>query len=233
MTTLVVLQPGYLPWLGFFDQLDKADVFVYYDDVQYDKGGWRNRNRIKTPHGRIWLTVPVLIAGHFGQAINEVAIDTEKHWARKHLRTIEQNYHAAPYFDDYFPALSALLDRPWRLLADLDVTLVEEIARWLRIETTIYKVSSLSIDGRRNERLINLCRHFGADRYLSGDAARSYLDQAIFDAAEISVEWQDYEHPKYTQLHGDFISHLSVLDLLLNCGEESLAIIRNSGVRRL
>ena len=201
--------------------------------VQYDKGGWRNRNRIKTPTGPAWLTVPVLKSGRFGQAVNEVAIDRDKRWARKHLRTIEQNYRMALCFNDYFPALRTLLDREWQLLAELDVTLTWELARWLGIETTVHRASSLSVTGSRNDRLINLCRHFDADRYLSGDAARSYLDQAMFDEAEIMVEWQEYAHPEYLQLHGDFISHLSVLDLLFNCGEESLAIIRNVSSRRL
>ncbi len=228
MTTLAVLQPGYLPWLGFFDQMLRSDVFVYYDDVQFDKHGWRNRNRIKTPAGAQWLTVPVLDRGRHGQRILEAEIDPRVPWARKHLAAIRQNYARAPFLNAYLPELEALLSRPWRLLVDLDLAVVEQMCRWLKLERRILRSSELGIVGERSERLLALCRHLGADVYLSGNAAQSYLDMALFAAHGIRVEWQNYRHPVYPQLHGEFMPFLSTLDLLFNVGPASQQIIRGN-----
>src|SRR5262245_11262834 len=120
---IVILQPGYLPWLGFFDQLVRADLFVYYDDVQYDKGGWRNRNRIKTPTGPIWLTVPIVSSGKFGQAVNEVEIDVKTAWWKKHIGSLKQNYAKAPFYKDYATGLEEIFARKHEKLVDLDLDL--------------------------------------------------------------------------------------------------------------
>ncbi len=218
MTTLVVLQPSYLPWLGYFDQMSKADVFVWYDDVQYDKHGWRNRNRIKGPKGPLWLTVPVLHKGRALQAIGAVEIDDRLSWNRKHLRSVEQLYARAPFSGAVLPRLTEILLRPWKHLVDLDIATTEWLANEFAIGTPRYRASQLGIGGDRNTRLINFCRHFQATRYISGDAARDYLDVTQFAAAGIEVVWHAYQHPKYPQLHGDFIPYLSALDLLLNMG---------------
>jgi len=218
LTTLVVLQPSYLPWLGYFDQMSKADVFVWYDDVQFDKHGWRNRNRIKGPKGPLWLTVPVLQTGRSLQTISAVEINNRLSWSRKHLRSVEQLYARAPFSSDVLPRLSGILLRPWRHLVDLDIATTEWLAHEFGIATPRHRASQLGIEGDRNTRLINLCRYFQATRYISGDAARDYLEVARFAAAGIEVVWHAYLHPQYPQLHGDFISHLSALDLLLNAG---------------
>ena len=225
MTTLVVLQPGYLPWIGYFDLLQKADVFVHYDDVQFDKHGWRNRNRLKGSRGAVWLTVPVRHSGRAGQKILEVEIDDRQNWQRKHLATVRQLYARAPYLDSIFPNLTDILDRPWRRLVELDLAVVDWLARELGITTLRYQASELNICGDRNERLLNLCRHFGATTYLSGNAARDYLDVPQFSANGIRVVWHDYAHPAYGQQHGEFVSHLSLLDLILNVGPNSLAVL--------
>lgn len=226
MTTVVVLQPGYIPWLGFFDQLIRSDVFVYYDDVQFDKHGWRNRNRIKSPTGPIWLTVPVLSGGRHGQRILDVEIDNRVPWARKHLAAIAQNYARAPYIKDYLSQLEALLSREWSLLIDLDIAVVSLMCQWLSIHRPVVRASELGIGGDKIERLLNICSHFQAECYLSGDAAKDYLDLATFEAAGINVEWQEYRHPAYRQLHGEFVPYLSALDLILNMGEASLPILK-------
>lgn len=223
---LAVLQPGYLPWLGFFDQILRSDIFVYYDDVPYDKHGWRNRNRIKTPAGPMWLTVPVIDKGRHGQFILEAEIDNQLPWARKHLGSIRQFYNRAPYFEAYYPELESLLGRPWRYLIDLDLALIERLCEWLDVRGTIIRASDLHIGGERSERLLNFCKHFGADHYLSGNAAQDYLDVARFTAQGVQVEWQNYRHPIYPQMHGAFLSHLSALDLLLNAGPTSSHILR-------
>jgi hypothetical protein len=224
MTTMAVLQPGYLPWLGFFDQLRRADVFVYYDDVQFDKHGWRNRNRIKTQSGPLWLTVPVRHGGLGFPKILEVEIDGRTPWARKHVASIRQAYARAPFLDRYLPALEELLHRKWDRLVDLDIAAAGLIAEWLGLSRRIERSSALGIGGDRSERLLNMCRHFGASVYLSGDSAQSYLDMPLFAAHGIAVEWQQYVHPTYAQLHGEFVPYLSAVDLLLNCGDESGAI---------
>jgi len=224
-TTLAVLQPGYLPWLGFFDQLLRCDVFVLYDDVPYDKHGWRNRNRLKSARGPQWISVPVLHSGRFGQRVLDVEIDGAAPWARKHLGTIRHLYAASSHLDAYLGELTGLLSRPWRMLVDLDVALIEQMCAWLDIQRAMLRASKLGIPGKRSERLLRLCQHFGATRYLTGDAARSYLDVALFEAAGIEVTWQTFQHPVYPQLHGEFVPCLSALDLLLNCGKESGAML--------
>jgi hypothetical protein len=232
VTTLVVLQPGYLPWLGYFDLLNKADVFVHYDEVAFDKHGWRNRNRVKGAKGAAWLTVPVRHRGRAGQAILDVEIEDRQNWQGKHLSTVSQFYARAPYLDAVLPKLRDILDRPWRRLVDLDLVTIDWLARELGIARQCHRASELGIGGDRNTRLLNLCRHFGATRYLSGDAARDYLDVAQFSAAGIEVSWHDYLHPTYPQQHGPFVSHLSALDLILNVGPNSLAVLSSAGHER-
>jgi hypothetical protein len=223
--TLAVLQPGYLPWLGFFDQQRRADVFVYYDDVQFDKHGWRNRNRIKSPSGPHWLTVPVRHGGLDRPKILDIQIDAGVPWARKHLQSIRHFYSKAPHLATYIPWLEQLLLQPWERLIDLDLAVARQLGSWLGIQPTVARSSELGIQGERSERLVKLCEYFGASRYLSGSAARAYLDTALFRRHGIEVEWQDYEHPVYPQQHGEFLPNLSALDLLLNCGDLSPRVL--------
>jgi hypothetical protein len=225
MTTVVVLQPGYIPWLGFFDQVRRSDVFIYYDDVQFDKNGWRNRNRIKTLKGPQWLTVPVRQTGRMGQRICEVEIEHTKKWPQRHLRTIRESYAQASFLRLYYEELAEILQREWRLLAELDIAVVALMCRWLGLERRVVRSSELNIAGGKSDRLINLCRYAGAERYLSGNSARDYLDTSLFAAANIAVEWQDYVHPSYPQLHGTFLPFMSTLDLLFNVGPGSLEVI--------
>lgn len=221
--TLAVLQPGYLPWLGFFDQMRRVDVFVHYDDVQFDKHGWRNRNRVKAPSGPHWLTVPVR---HHGKPrILDVEIDGRAPWARRHIGTIRQFYAQAPFVDRYMGPLEEVLLRGWDRLVDLDLAVATRMAEWLGVRTQIERSSSLGIEGERSERLLRLCQHFGAERYLSGSAARVYLDVDLFARHGIEVAWQDFVHPTYPQQHGAFVPYLSAIDLLLNCGDQSAAIL--------
>jgi hypothetical protein len=229
--TLVVLQPGYLPWLGFFDQMRRSDVFVYYDDVQFDKHGWRNRNRIKTDAGPLWLTVPVRHAGMGWPRIVDTLIDERTPWARKHVRSIRQYYAKAPFLNRYLPELEELLERPWTHIAELDIAVVDLMAQWLFLQATIHRASALGIQGDKSERLLNLCRHFGASQYLTGDAARDYLDVELFRRNHVEVGWQNYRHPVYPQQHGPFMPFLSALDLLLNCGDDGAAILEGETAR--
>lgn len=229
-TTVVVLQPGYLPWLGFFDQLRRADVFVYYDDVQYDKHGWRNRNRIKTQDGPRWLTVPVRHGSDGFPKILDVEIDGRTPWVRKHLASVRQAYARAPCLDRYLPPLEDLLQRKWERLVDLDIACAELMAGWFGLRRRIERSSTLGVHGERSQRLVDICRHYGASTYVSGVAAEAYLDVDLFQQNGIAVEWQRYTHPVYPQLHGEFVPYLSALDLLFNCGEDA-SLIAFGGIR--
>lgn len=221
-----ILQPGYLPWLGFFEQMYKSDVFVIYDDVQYDKESWRNRNRIKTANGIQWLTVPVLFKLSEAPLITEIKIDNKVNWRKKHLASIRQNYAKSKYFNDYIGFFEDAYAREWEYLLDLDLFFISGLARHLGMEDKIiHRSSALIIQGDRIERLINLCKHFGADTFYEGYAGKNYIDENTFLAQGIKIAYQDYQHPVYRQLYGEFVPHLSVVDLLFNHGRESLAIL--------
>jgi hypothetical protein len=217
--------------MGFFDQLIRSDVFVYYDDVQFDKHGWRNRNRIKTASGPHWLTVPVLHAGKFGQTNLEVEIDNRQQWARKHIGTIKQFYSKAPFANAYLPELEELLCAGWHSLVELDLAVVDLMCEWMNIKRKIARSSQLGIPGAKSERLLGICKHFSADNYLSGDSAMDYLDIGLFASNGITVEWQKFIHPVYQQLYGEFIPYLSMLDVILNAGEKGIELLTNRGNR--
>ncbi|MCI0411075.1 MAG: WbqC family protein, partial [Acidobacteria bacterium] len=223
---VAILQPSYLPWLGYFDQMRRVDVFVHYDDVQYDRDSWRNRNRIRTQQGWQWLTVPVRLGGRFGSSICEVEVDNRSDWARKHLLSLEQAYARARYVKQYLPRLESILSRKWERLVELNLALTAELASTLGLRAETRRSSGLQSRGSRTERLVAICRELGATHYLTGDAAKSYLDEPAFAQAGITVEYQSYRHPAYPQLHGGFIPYLSVVDLIFNCGPESLPMLK-------
>ena len=229
--TIGILQPGYLPWLGFFEQLYRSDVFVIYDDVQYDKEGWRNRNRIKTANGLQWLSVPVLFKLSDAPLITEIKIDNTGNWRKKHLTSIRQNYAKSKYFNDYIGFFEDAYARDWECLIDLDMFCIRGLAACLGMgDKQIVCSSGLHIDGDRIGRLINLCRFFGADVFYEGVSGKNYIDEGLFRDQGIRMEYQDYKHPVYRQLYGEFIPYLSVVDLLFNHGKESLSIITGKGV---
>ena len=224
--TCVVLQPGYLPWLGFFEQMHRADEFVFLDDVQFDKHGWRNRNRIKGPDGPQWLTVPVRISGLSERRICDVEIDaTQRRWAVRHLQALRSNYGPCPFFDWLYPDLEAELQQPWTHIAELDIALAELLCRKLGLERRVHRSSQLGVGDGRCTRLVEICRRLDCDHYYSGAAASDYLEQTGFTQAGITVTFQDYAHPTYPQRFGPFVSHLSAVDLMFNCGPESLAVL--------
>ena len=225
--TIGILQPGYLPWLGFFEQLYRCDVFVLYDDVQFEKGSWRNRNRIKTITGPQWLTVPVLLKGKKFPVIKEVKIDNTTSWQKKHTLSILQNYRKAPFLARYEEDFVSRLEKPWDWLIDLDLELIQWLALELGIKTPILRSSEMGIFGAGMQRLIEIILRLGGSRFYEGSAGRNYIENNVFEREGISVIFQDYEHPFYPQLHGDFVSHLSIIDLLFNCGPGSLNILAN------
>ncbi|MHC1791940.1 WbqC family protein [Solidesulfovibrio sp.] len=223
-----ILQPSYLPWLGYFEQIKQCDVFVLYDTVQYDKGGWRNRNRIKTPSGPLWLTVPVLLKNRNFPSIREVEINQTEAWARRHLKTLTQYYSNARHFADAFGDLERILLSGHRFLLDLNLEIIAWMNARLDIGTKIVLASDLAIDGDRESRIINIVKHLGGNTFYEGAAGRNYIDTGFFRQNGVDVVFQDYAHPVYPQLHGEFVSHLSAIDLLFNCGPNSATIFSDS-----
>jgi WbqC-like protein family len=226
---IAISQPAYLPWAGYFDLIDQVDTFVLLDSVQFEKQSWQQRNRVKTPSGLQWLTVPVVFRGHFGQSIGDVVI-REPDFVRKHLRSIELNYRRAPFFDQYFPELSAILQScSASLLIDLNLRLIQWFCGILGIRTELLRSSALKEKGARSELLVNLCLRLRSDFYLSPLGSAVYLldDVGQFTQAGIEVGFQHYEHPEYRQLFPPFQSHASVLDLIFNEGADAIAILRS------
>jgi hypothetical protein len=221
---VVILQPSYIPWRGYFHQIQKADLFVFYDCVQYDTEGWRNRNQIKTSAGPLWLTIPVRAKGHthLGTLIKDVPIDPVKPWRNKHLRSIEQSYAKAPHFSRYAPLFREYYSRNDAHLADFTCDFTVALARELGIaHTRFVRSSTLAPEGTRTDRLISILQKVGATHYLSGPSARDYLEEEKLAAAGISLEYMAYHYPEYPQLHGAFQPQVSIVDLLCNVGPEA------------
>jgi hypothetical protein len=217
-----VIQSNYLPWRGYFDFIRQVDLFVFHDDLQYTKNDWRNRNRIKTPQGPRWITVPV----HYRrveQLIDETPIDPASDWARAHLNQLDQNYRRAPHFARYREPLAALLQAPYGSLSELNVVLVRWAMGELSITTPTLHSRTLGLTGHRTERLVQLLRKVGGTVYLSGPAARDYLEPERFREAGIGLEYKSYDYGEYPQLFPPFEGAVTVLDLLFNLGPGAAA----------
>ena len=224
----VILQPSYIPWRGYFDQIRRADLFIFYDDVQYDKHGWRNRNQIKTPHGKRWLTIPVHAAGAtHGVLIKDVLIDWTKPWADQHLRSLVTSYARAPFFKKYLPLLESLYGRRDEHIADFTIASTVALAGELGIQHTRFMRSSAlgGIEGSRTTRLVEILKRVGADHYISGPSARAYVKTEEFEASGIRLEYMEYDYPEYPQLYLPFDPHVTALDLLFMTGDRALEFI--------
>ena len=219
-TNVAVLQSNYLPWKGYFDIIHDVDLFIFYDDVQFTKNDWRNRNRIKTPAGTAWLTVPV------GQDIDRRICDvriTDPRWQRTHYRTLAQNYARAPYFPRYKAWLeSVYLERTWTDLSSLNRHLIEGVCRELGIAARFADSRDWALEGRAGDRLLQLLRKAGAARYVSGPSASAYLDADLYAREGITVTYKSYEgYPEYAQPHPPFDPRVSIVDLLFCTGPEA------------
>jgi hypothetical protein len=227
---VAICQPTYLPWLGYFDLMDQVDIFVLLDTVQFEKQSWQQRNRIKTPTGLQWLTIPVVFRGRLGQKIHEVQI-RDLEFKRNHLRAIELNYARAPFFQKYFPEMSAIFAEVGAdaRLASLNRRLIEWIAGILGIRTRLVVASSLDEDGKRTQLLANICKRLGATQYVSPIGSAEYLlgEVSILENSGVEVLFHNYEHPEYEQLFPPFLTFASVLDLIFNEGERSMNVIRS------
>jgi hypothetical protein len=218
--TVAVCQSNYVPWKGYFDLIGLADEFILYDDVQYTRRDWRNRNKIKTPQGVQWLTIPVNVKGRFFQPIDETEI-SDPGWAQRHLASIRHSYRHTPYFRTYEPLFADLYEQCASLarLSEINYRFLAAICNVLGIRTRLHWSRAFPKVGDKTERLIGLCRQVGATRYLSGPAARAYIDETLFVQAGMDLAWMDYSgYPEYPQLFPPFDHAVSVLDLLFNTG---------------
>ena len=225
---VVILQPSYIPWRGYFDQIYRADLFIFYDDVQYDKHGWRNRNQIKTAQGKQWLTIPVHSKGVTeGIPIMDVQIDWSKLWAKKHLNALTFAYAKAPFFASFSPWLASVYERKDQFLADFTIDTTVELAGLLGIPDTKFMRSSelQGIDGQKTDRLIQILERVGATHYISGPSARDYIEKEKFEEANISLEYISYDYPEYPQLYPPFDQGVSILDTLFMTGPNALDYI--------
>jgi hypothetical protein len=221
---VAVHQPQYLPWLGYFDKIDRADVFVLLDNVQYKKNEWQNRNRIRTAQGWQWISVPVL--NQFTQQIKDVRINSRVRWKKKHFHALLYNYAKSHYFKEHRPFFERTYNRDWQYLLDINTHVVKYLVSALGINTEIVIASNLNVRNHPTERLIDICKALGADTYLAGIGGYKYMDMERFKQAGIEVIFQDFKHRTYSQLFGTFEPFMSVVDLLFNHGKESLNIIR-------
>ena len=217
---VAILQSNYIPWKGYFDIIHDVDEFIFLDDVQYTKHDWRNRNRIKTAAGPRWLTVPV------GQSQSRFICEVDlpaTDWPHRHWRRLQSSYATAPHFETYRAGLEDIyLHRRWHRLSDLNQHLVRAIAGWLGITTRFRDSRELPLQGRKQDRLLEILGRVGATVYVSGPAARAYLDPRRFADARIELRWKDYGgYPEYPQLHPPFLHEVTVLDLLFHTGPDA------------
>jgi WbqC-like protein family len=226
---IAISQPTYLPWSGFFDLIDQVDQFVLLDDAQFVKQSWHQRNRIKSPSGLQWLTVPVVIHGLLGQPICEATIRDHQFW-EKHTRAVEVNYGRAPHFDQYYPTLRQILQTGASNgnLANLNIELIQWLAGELVISTPLVRSSTLKLDEKRSAKLVSICKFLGATDYISPRSAEYLLeDRELFQDGGVAVWFQNYKHPAYEQRFPPFAPYASLLDLLFNHGPVSGEIMRS------
>ncbi len=221
MRCLASIQPSYIPWCGYFHIIQKSHVFVFLDNVQYTKRDWRNRNRIKTASGSQWLTVQVGRVP-LSTLINQVELDPSSGWAEKHWNRIETCYGEAPFFEQYAPPLKAIYESSWTSLSDLDIELTIKLCELLKIhDVEFHRASDLDIVGTKTDRFLQMCDRLGATRYLSGPAAKSYIQPSDFERAGLELEWMVYDYSEYEQLYPPFDPQVSVIDLLFMKGSEA------------
>lgn len=227
MKTVLITQSNYIPWKGYFDAIRASDVVVLYDDVQFTRRDWRNRNRIKTPQGVQWITIPVEVKGKYHQKISETCI-SDTGWRTRHWRTLEMNYRRAPCFEWCQDVVRPLYERACtRLLSEVNYLFLVQLAQILGCKTEFRWSADFVPEPDRNERLIQICRSLGATTYLSGPSARAYLDEPRFAACGVSVKFLDFSgYPAYPQQFGAFDHHVTLLDLLFNTGKEALQYMK-------
>lgn len=227
--TVVIHQPDFIPYLGFFHRFLDADLYLVLDDVQFVNGtsrAWTHRDKIKTAKGVRWLSISVNKMPR-DTLINQVELSDAVNWRCAHIQQLEANYRDSPFYEDIMPCLRSLYAEPARRLMDFNLCSIRMLMSLLDVERPMVLSSTLSAEGAGNAMLVDLLKKVGADRYLSGVGARDYMDESLFLAAGIDVHWQNFQHPVYPQQFGKFEAYLSAIDVLFNCGvEESRRLLR-------
>lgn len=225
---VAIIQSNYIPWKGYFDIIKNVDEFVIFDAMQYTKRDWRNRNKIKTPQGSIWLTIPVKVKNKYNQSIFDTEVNGHE-WQAKHWKSIEVNYKKANYFSEVSSFLKPLyLQTKYSHLSNINLIFIKNICNYLNIETKISSSKDYVLKDGKTNRLANLSKDIGASTYVSGMSARAYIDEDIFNEMGIKVEWFDYSnYPIYPQLWDGFINELSIIDLLFNCGKKATKYMKS------
>jgi hypothetical protein len=228
---VAILQSNYIPWKGYFDMIGAVDEFILYDDMQYTRRDWRNRNQIKTPQGVQWLTVPVRVKGKYDQKIRDTEIDGSD-WAVAHWKALAQNYARAPHFAEIAVWLEPLYrTASYTHLSELNRRFIEVVCAYLEIDTVISDSRDYPLLEGKTERLADLCAQAGGTEYVSGPSARDYVDESVFENSGIKLTWFDYAgYPEYPQLWGEFAHGVTVLDLLFNCGKDAGRFMRHAGL---
>ncbi len=225
---VAIMQPTFIPWLGYFGLMEFVDIFVFLDNVQFDKRSWQQSNKIKSGLNESKLTVPVFSKGKKDQLIKDVNIDTSSLFRNKHLKTIKQNYQNSDYFSVFYPMIENVYNTSNDNLCDFNSKFIKMIKNYLEIKTQILYASKLNVRGTKANLLAEICRSLGAIEYISPLTSKVYLDlTSVFQEKKIEIKYFDYKHPSYSQMSSNFISHLSVIDLIFNCGSDSLKIIKN------
>ena len=227
---LTAHQPVYLPWLGLFHKIALAETFVYFDQVQYLPKDWMNRNKIRTKSGSIWLTVPVLRKGYRDLKTSEIEINNSIDWQKKHFRSISLNYKKSPYFENYIPFFEDVYSRKWKFLGELNEYMLKWFLDELGIKVNFLNANDFKFQGEKSSLILNMCKELNASTYIFGTLGKDYANVHEFEKNNVKLIFQDYNHPKYSQLYSEFVSHLSVIDLLFNHGPKSLEIILSNNI---
>lgn len=228
---IAIHQPEHLPWLGFFHKINMADIFVVLDNVQYRRRYFQNRNKIRTKSGELYITVPVVRANRDALLIKEVRIfRNDLKWKRKNIESIFNAYSKAKYFNDYADKIREIYLRDYELLINMNLEFIKYLMQVLRIKTEIILSSSLKVNGRKENLIMNICKELKADTYISGISGKNYLNTQDFKEAGIKLIYQEFHHPIYKQLYEPFLSCMSVIDLLFNYGDKSLSVMNGTDV---
>lgn len=229
---VAISQPTYLPWIGYLAMIDRVDSFVFLDNVAFDDRSWQQRNYIRTSDDKLMLTVPVLKKGRRGQFIRDVEVVPDGAFPEGHLRSIQNAYAKAPFFDAYAPTLFEVMRRERSRLCEMTISIIHWLMEAFGITTPTMCASAMNVTGAKADLLVDICRSLGADRYLSAPGSRGYIEESdAFQKAGVNVEYHLYEHPKYRQVGSSFVPYLGSIDLLFNEGGEAGLRILRSGVQ--
>jgi len=227
VTTICIHQPDFIPYLGFFQRLLMSQHFILLDDVQFIRRGWQHRDRIKGRHGAVWLTLS-LRKGEYHQLINEVELSEDPKWITDNLNLIRECYGKAGHFSEVFPLVEAIYRAGHRRVIDFNCALLDLAMEYFDITIPMSRASEYGINATSSARLLELVQARQGDTYLTGTGSRDYLDEDMFRSAGVRVRWQDFKHPVYPQLYGDFEPMLSCLDVFFNCGRDSASVLRST-----